>query len=389
MNFLLEAFRRNPYPTYAAMRTFAPIFHDRRHGFWLIFDYENVKRALADADVFSSRAAPPGNAALDWLIFLDPPLHSKLRGLVMSAFTPRAIASLETRIVERVDALIDSTIDRGRMDFVTEFADLLPVQVIADMIGLPPHDEPRLRRWTDAILHLGDAIFGGDLAARAVAGYRAAKEEMRPYLHDLVVSRRLKPEDDLLSRLVHADVDRERLSEDDIFSFFQLLLLAGSETTTNLIANALLCLVEHPEQLARVKNDRELLAPAIDEVLRFRAPAQIVFRATTCDVTLARKTIPAGQLVLLVIGAANRDPRQFKQPRKFDIARSPNKHLAFGHGAHYCIGATLSRLETRVALSRVFDRFKGFRLSGPKRWPPRTGLNVHGPMSLPIAFDPA
>jgi cytochrome P450 len=196
------------------------------------------------------------------------------------------------------------------------------------------------------------------------------------------------PRDDLLTRLVEAEVDGERLTEEEIFSFFQLLLLAGTETTTNLIANAVLCFLDHPEQLARVRAASELLPAAIEEVLRFRTPVQIVFRATTQDVELRGRVIPAGALVFLMVGSANRDARQFRDAHRFDVAREPTPHVAFGFGAHFCIGAALARLEARVALSALLERVPDLRRAHRGPWSPRTGLNVQGPRSLPMRFTP-
>jgi cytochrome P450 len=256
--------------------------------------------------------------------------------------------------------------------------------VIMEMLGMPRTDPVRIFSWTRAILQLGDTVLGGARAARAIVAYGAAKEEMRPYLAALLAERRRAPRADLLSRLLMAEVDGARLSEEEIFSFFQLLLLAGTETTTNLIAGAILCFMDHPEQLAIVQRDRALLPAAIEEVVRFRSPAQIMFRSAVEDVELRGKRIPAGSLVLAVIGSANRDPRQFSHPDRFDITRQGPAHVGFGHGIHFCVGAGLARLEARVALSVFLDRVSHFERAGSRRWKPRSGINIYGPRSLPL-----
>lgn len=382
---LANVFRRNPHPLYATFRRIAPVVRLRR-GMWAVFDYEHVKRALHDHDAFSSRAAPPGGAPLDWLIFQDPPRHTALRGLITRAFTPRAIGEMEPQVHAIVDELLDDALAAGTMDLVTEFAAQLPLRVIADMMGMPRADMPRLMAWSAAIMQLGDTIYGGERAANAKRAYAACKVDMLPYVRALVVARRTRPGNDLLTRLVHAEVDGTLLSEDDIFSFFQLLLLAGTETTTNLIANAMLCFFAYPDQLALVRATPSLLPAAIEEVLRFRSPVQMAFRATARDVSLRGRVIPGGSLVLAMIGSANRDPRQFHHAQCFDVTRTGVSHVGFGHGAHYCIGAALARLESRIALGALLERAGDIRPVAHRGWIPRPGINIHGPQHLPVRF---
>ncbi|MEO8623941.1 MAG: cytochrome P450 [bacterium] len=383
---LADALRRNPFPLYSALRRASPVLRVPGRPLWMLYDFESVKRALHDPATFSSRAAPPGGKPLDWLIFLDPPLHTKLRALVMRTFTPRAVASLEPRIEALTHELLDKVIARGTMDLATEFSAQLPLLVICELLGAPVEDRELLSRWSDVILHLGDMIYGGERAAKASADYRAVKDEMQPYVERQLAERRVAPRDDLLTRLLEATVDGERLTEEEILNFFQLLLLAGSETTTNLISNAMLSFIAYPDQLARLRAAPELLPSAIEEVLRFRAPLQMVFRNTACDVELHRRVIPAGHLVLVMVGSANRDPKQFKDPARFDITRSPNAHIAFGHGAHFCIGSALARLEAKVALPALLARLRDVQLVGP--WVPHTAVSVHGPRKFPIRFTP-
>ena len=374
--------RRNPFPAYAVMRRVAPVLHDRRHDLWLLFDYESVKRALHDPETFSSRAAPPGDKPLDWLIFQDPPVHTRLRGIILRTFTPRAIAALEPRIRDLTRELLDPAIARGGMDVAADFAVPLPLTVIAEMLGVPAGERAALKRWSEAILGLGDTVAGGEIAARAGTAFRAAKDEMQPHVARWLAERRRVPKEDLLTRLAEAEVDGERLTEEEILGFFQLLLLAGSETTTNLIASTVLCLATHPAQMARLRAEPDLLPSALEEVLRYRSPVQAVFRQTRRDVPVRGKTIPAGKLVLAMIGSANRDPRQFRDPGRFDIARDPNPHVAFGHGIHFCIGAALARLEARVAISQLLERTASMALVGG--WEPRKAVTVHGPSRLPV-----
>jgi cytochrome P450 len=387
LNFITDDIRRNPYPLYESMRRSSPVLYVEQLDFWMLFDYESVKRALSEHEIWSSRAAPPGGSPLDWMIFHDPPRHTKLRALVSRAFTPKVVAGLEPRIREISRELLDAVVPRGEMDLCADYTVPLPLMVIAEMLGIPTADQPRFRRWVDTILQLSDTVAGGELAARAESEARVAQDEMRVYLADVLHERRKNPGDDLLARLAVAEVDGERLTDEEILCFFQLLLLAGSETTINLINNAILSFIEHPGELARLQASPDLLPSAIEEVLRYRSPVQAVFRATTRDVELHGQVIPAGKLVLPMIGAANRDPACFPAPDRFDVGRDPNPHVGFGHGIHFCIGVPLARLEARIALPDLLSRLRHFRLASDAPWEPRQAFHVHGPTRLPITFD--
>jgi cytochrome P450 len=388
MNLFSDEVRRNPYPVYEQLRGRFPVLHEPRSDLWMLFDYEGVKRALQDHEAFSSIVAPPSAMTSQWLVFADPPRHTKLRALLMRAFTPRAVASLEPRILALSHALLDQRLPRGEMELAADFSVPLPLMVIAELLGAPIADQPRFRHWSDIIMALGYAISGSEEAARVQREFATVTEEMRVYVRDLAAQRRAAPRDDLLSRLVEAEVDGERLTEEELLGFFQLLLSAGHETTTNLLNNALLCFIEHPEQLARLRDEPGLLPSAIEEVLRYRSPVQAMFRVTRGEVSLHGQVIPAGKMVLAMIGSANRDPRKFQDPDRFDISRDPNPHIAFGHGIHFCIGAPLSRLEARIGLSVLLERVRGFRLASDAPWEPRRAIHVHGPARLPIRFTP-
>ena len=388
LSMFSDEMRRDPYAMYDQMRSGSPALHIPSVDLWLIFDYEGVKRAVHDHDAFSSRFSSPTGKAPDWLVFLDPPSHTKLRAIITRAFTPRAIAALEPRIRELSRELLDLTIERGGMDLVADYSSPLPTIVIAEMIGIPVADRRQFTRWSDVILGLSETISGGEEGERAVKAHAAVKEEMKDYLARLLEERRKAPKDDLLTRLVEAEVDGERLTEKEILDFFQLLLSAGTETTTNLIASAILCFIENPAELARLRAAPDLLPSAIEEVLRYRSPVQAIYRGTTRDVEMHGQVIPAGKLVLPIIGSANRDPQQFHEPGRFDITRDPNPHIAFGHGIHFCLGAALSRLEARIALSDLLSRLNGFELASHEPWEPRKPLHVHGPARLPIRFEP-
>ena len=382
MSVFTDDVRRNPFALYDQLRRNTPVLYDEASRLWMIFDYDSAKQALTDHETFSSRNGP------DWLIFTDPPRHTKLRSLISQAFTPRSIANMEPLIRKLSRELLDASLERGEMDLVADFSIPLPTLVIAEMLGIPVADRARFTHWNDVLLRMSYVIVGG-AAGSIVAEFKAATIEMGEYIASLVEERRASPKDDLLTRLVLAEVEGERLTPQEILGFFQLLLLAGSETTTNLINNAMLCFLDHRDQLALLESDMALLRSAIEEVLRYRSPLQWMYRIPRRDIEMRGQTIPAGKLTLVWIGSANHDPKQFENPEKFDIHRDPNPHVAFGHGIHFCLGAPLSRLEGRIALTDLLQRLKNVQLAGDQPWQPREGLHVHGPAALPIRFDRA
>jgi cytochrome P450 len=385
-----DEMRRNPYPAYDQMRSGSPVYHLAPFDLWMIFDFEGVRRVLVEHDTFSSdltHAPGQGNPG-EWFIFFDPPRHTKLRALISKAFTPRVVANLEPRIRELSRQLLDQTIERGEMDLATDFSVPLPMLVITEMIGVPAAEWPRYKRWSDAIVKLANTFSRDEEAATTMTEYRTVTSEMRTFLPDLISQRRAARQNDLLTRLVEAEVDGERLTQEEVLGFVQLLLVGGQETTANLINNAILSFIENPAQLARLRAAPDLLASAIEEVLRYSSPVQWMPRATTRDVEVHGQVIPAGKLVLPMIGSANRDPRQFPDAGRFDIARDPNPHIAFGHGIHSCLGAPLARMEARIALADFLERVQGFELASDEPWEPRKALHVHGPSRLPIRFTP-
>jgi cytochrome P450 len=388
MDFLSDDVRRDPYPLYARLRDASPLLHDARMDAWMVFDYDGVKRTLHDADAFSSSPATAGRPAPDWFIFADPPRHTRMRALLARAFTPRSVAALEPRIRWLSRALLDRSIQRGEMDLAADFSVPLPMLVISEMLGIPVADRPRFTHWSDVIMDLSHTLPGGEGAERATQAYRAVAAEMHDYVARLIDDRRVVPADDLLTRLVHAEVEGQGLTTMEILGFVQILLIAGQETTTNLLNNAVLCFIQHPDQLARLRAVPELLPSAIEEVLRYRSPVQWMFRFARADVQMHGRTIPAGAMVLPMIGSANHDAAHFADPARFEVARDPNPHLAFGHGIHHCIGAALGRLEARVALGDLLERLHDVELATSQPWAPRRALHVHGPARLPVRFQP-
>ena len=393
LSLFSDEVRRNPYPAYARVREATPLMHDAGSGLYLVFDYAGVNRVLVEHETFSSRHGPA-----DWLIFQDPPRHKQLRALVSKAFTPRSVVNLEGRIGEICRELLESAIGcgemdggetgRGELDLAEDFAIPLPMRVIGEMLGIPS-DRARFKRWNDVILKVSYLFGAGpnDPEAKVVmSDFYAATAEMNEYLGALLEQRRAEPRDDLLTRLLEAQIEGERLSQKDILGFFQLLLLAGSETTTNLINNAVLAFIEFPEQLELLRREPALLEKAIEEVLRYRSPLQWMFRLTRREVELHGQVIPEGRIVLAMIGAANHDPKVFAEPQKLEIRREPNPHLAFGRGDHFCMGAPLARLEAKIALGELIGRIGEIELASGEPWEPRKGLHVHGPSRLRIRF---
>jgi cytochrome P450 len=382
--------RRNPYPLYDQMRSVSPLFHLAPFDLWMIFDYEGVKRALADHDAFSSDLSliPGQGNPGEWFIFFDPPRHTRLRALISKAFTPRVVANLEPRIRELSRKLLDQVLDRGEIDLVGDYSLPLPMMVIAELIGVPAADWQRYKRWSDVILKIANTFTKDEEAAKTLDDYRAVTAEMRVFVTDLIAECRQATRDDLFTRLVQAEVNGERLTESEILGFVQLLLVGGQETTVNLINNAVLCFLENPDQLALLHAWPELLPSAIEEVLRYRSPLQWMPRASRRDVEMHGQVIPAHKLVLPLIGSANRDPSQFPNADRFEITRTPNPHIAFGHGIHACLGAPLARVEARIALRDLLNRLGTIELASAEPWEPRKALSVLGPSRLPIRFTP-
>jgi cytochrome P450 len=382
-DFFTDEMRRDPYPAYDRLRAHSPLLRTPPpFDAWLVLDYDGVKRVLGDPETFSSAVHAPRN----WFLFSDPPGHTKQRALISRAFIPRVVTNLAPRIREFSRELLDAVIERGEMDLANEYAGPLAMKVIATLIGIPASEWVRFRRWSDGVLEISRTRSGSEESARAFAAFQAVTGEMRDYLEVMVSERARAPKDDLLSRLVEAEVDGERLSGDELLGFFQLLVVGGQETTANLIANAILCLIENPDQLSRLREQPDLLPSAIEEVLRYRSPFAWLMRTPKRDVELHGQVIPKGALVLPMIGSANRDPRQFPDAGRFDITRDPNPHIAFGQGAHFCLGAPLARLEARIALADLLDRLDDIAPASEAPWEPRKALNVHGPERLPIRF---
>jgi cytochrome P450 len=381
------ATRREPYAVYARARREHPVY--RHEGFPVVsvFRYADVQSILKDAATWSSDFDRPGldrSEAPPSMIGLDPPSHTRLRALVNQAFTPRIIRNLESRMHEIAGELVDDAVARGEVDLVRSLTYPLPVVVIAEIIGVPPADREQFKHWSDvAVAGLGSALFRPPTAER-MAELDQARTEMGRYFSALADERRRAPREDLLTGLVQAELEGSRLSHVEMLSMLVLLLVAGNETTTSLIGNAVLTLLDHPDELARVRADRALLPSAIDEVMRWSSPVQMDPRRATRALELRGEPIAENQLVVSWIGSANRDEDVFADPDRFDIGRRDNRHIGFGLGPHYCLGANLARLEAQVAMAALLDRTRAFERTGSEPLPIHPSIVFRGVTELPL-----
>jgi cytochrome P450 len=369
----------DPYPIYAALRDDAPAYVDEERGFWALSRYGDVRGAIDDWHTYSSTGGitlerGPG-ATEPMLIEMDPPRHTELRALVSRSFTPRRVAEMEgpTRALAR--ELIAAA--GPRFDAIEDFAAILPMAVISTMLGIPRGDQDEVRGWTDAMLHRdeGDA----DITPQGIAG----ATNLYGYLHELVAARRREPRDDMTTALITASDDARSLSVNEVMGFLFLLVIAGNETTTKLIGNALYWLWRFPDQRAPLLTDPAAITGAVEEVLRFDTSTQGLARLLTRDVDLHGVTLPAGMKGLLLFGSANRDPRRWERADALDITRNPAGHVAFGHGIHHCLGAVLARLETRVALEELLPHLGAYEIDESASSRVHSG-NVRGFAHLPI-----
>lgn len=390
-------FKADPHPTYARLRTEAPVYRARlgwrRHA-WLLARYDDVNALLRDPrfakDPRNARGEG-GRGAAPWMpgplrplahnmLDLDAPDHTRLRALVQKAFTPRMVDSIRPRIQALVDGLVDRAASSGRMELVRDLALPVPLTVISDLLGVPEADRMRFHR-------LSATILSGQPGLGAIKVVPAVLSLFR-YLRPLFAARRAEPRDDLITALVQAEEAGDRMSEDELLGMTFLLLAAGHETTVNLIASGVLTLLRHPDQLERLRVDSSLLKPGTDELARFTSPVELATeRYAREDLELCGVGIRRGEMVLGVIASANRDPAHFDAPDDLDVGRDPNRHLAFGVGAHYCLGAPLARLEAQIAIGTLLERAPGLRLTvkpDAVRW--RKHAFLRGPAEVPLVM---
>jgi cytochrome P450 len=386
---LTPDFYANPYPTYRALREHEPVKR-LPNGSWFLTRYDDLVAAYKNTKMFSSDkkkefapkygASPLYEHHTTSLVFNDPPAHTRVRRLIMGALSPRAISGMEPDVIALVDRLLDAIAAKGKVDLIDDFASAIPIEVIGNLLGVPQDEREPLRDWSLAILGALEPVVAPDVFAR---GNKAVKDFL-VYLEGLVAGRRAKPgnpERDVLTRLIQGENNGERLTEKELLHNCIFLLNAGHETTTNLIGNGLVALSDHPAEKQRLIDNPALIKTAVEEMLRFESSNQLGNRMTVEPVELGGIAMPAGTPVTLCIGAANRDPAQFADPERLDIGRMPNRHLAFGTGAHQCAGMALARLEGAIAISRFLARFPNYALGGK---PVRGGrVRFRGFLSVP------
>ena len=386
--------RADPYPRYAALRAVAPV-HRSAFGFWALSRYDDCQQLLRHPGVGKDFSGAMNSMGLSDaqrtvqdrfrndrsnMLVTDPPDHTRLRGLVSRAFTPRTVESLRPRIVAIVDDLLDG-FGAGEVDVVDALAFPLPITVIGDMLGVPADDRRALRPLVRAVT----AVLELAITPDALAAADVADAQLGAYFSELAAERRARPQDDMLTRLIEAEDKGDQLTEGELISTVILLFAAGFETTTHLIGNGVLALLRNPDQLARLRADRSLVRPAVEELLRYDSPVQLAVRTAYEDISIGETSIPAGSVVLALLGAANHDPARFHDPGRLDVGRDEGPPMSFGGGIHFCLGAALARLEGQIVLDRLLDRFATMELAGgPATY--RDSLTLRGLTSLPVRF---
>ncbi|MDB6054923.1 MAG: cytochrome [Verrucomicrobiales bacterium] len=376
-------FIQHPYPVYRRLRESSPVYWSESWGCWILTRYEDIVGVLQDPSTFSSQGRVTNvierGYSVDFqtlvkplldhfkhgLINSDPPDHTRMRRLVQKSFLPRALEILRPQIERMTDALIQRGMKQAHFDVVKDLAYPLPVSVIAELLGVPPEMHDQFKEWTSAAL-----VFQAVPKASqdTILRSQSAIMAMRSYLENMVRDRRIQKKSDLISELVEVEEVGEKLSQQELLSTGVSLLVAGHETTTSLITSTIRCLAQHPEALREVQEEDSLLMGAIEESLRFESPLQRVGRTVTRDIEVGDQTLKKGQSVLSFLGAANRDPAQFASPDRFDIHRSPNKHMAFGSGNHFCLGAALARMEAPIVVKKLLLALPRFEVISSGKW---------------------
>ena len=387
----------NPYPLYARLRTEDPVHWDPYLHAWIVTRYADVITVLHHfsasrtptpeqlAAIGLAELGPVAQVMVKQMLFLDAPDHTRLRALASTAFTPSRVERLRSHIKDILDSLIEPLLSAGQMDLIADLAAPLPAIVTAEMLGVPIADAEQLKEWSaDFAEVLGNFQHNPDRASRTLK----CVEEMTEYFFESIRRMRTEPREGLINALLTAEIDGDRLTEEEIVANCIVTMVGGQETTTNLIGNGVLTLVRHPDQLERLKNDLTLIPSAVEELLRYESPSQHTARICPQDTEIRGKKIRKGQAVIAVMGAGNRDPERFPDPDRLDLARTDNRHLAFGWASHFCFGAPLARIEGQLAFQAIVSRMADLALEpGPLVW--RDNLGLRGLTSLPVTFNEA
>ena len=387
----------DPYPLYQRLRETDPVFWDETLNAWVLTSYADAVVMLRDPRFSAVRfvtdtnqippevveaLGSPMRALTRQMLFLDPPDHTRLRGLVAKAFTPRVVEAMRTHIQEIVDRLLDAAQSSGQIELMGQFANPLPAIVIAEMLGVPAEDRDKFTVWS---AHFGSLLEGKDMTMEEMVQAFLGVSAFMDYFRGIIAARRTTPKDDLLQAMIDAEVGGDVLGEEELLGNCVLILAAGHITTTHLIGNGMLALLNNPEQYELLKHNPDIVSLAVMELLRYDSPVQATARVLKEDLVLRDKQLKAGDHVLASLGAANRDPAQFTAPDSLDLSRVENRHLAFGQGVHFCLGAPLARLEAEVAFSTLVRRLRNPRLVEDVQWYP--GMVFRGLQGLAIAFD--
>lgn len=383
----------NPYPTYAALRAKDPVHWSPLMDSWVLSRYADVDAVLRDHKRFSNDGRNRTNSRVRQvqtvaggepsMLFLDPPDHTRLRSLVSKAFTPQAIEALKPRIQAIMTELLDQIETPSAFDLIDTIAYPLPVIVMAELLGVPPKDRAQFKIWSDKRARALEPTIKPHEVQEAIQ----AGNDLDAYFLDIIHERRKDPRSDLISSLVAAEEAGDKLTQREVVIMLRLLLVAGNETTTNLIGNGMLALLQHPEQLQRLRDEPQLMASAVEELLRYDPPVQIDGRTVLEDVEIRGRQVRRGQGVVLLLGSANHDPEVFRQPERLDIARQDATNIAFGRGIHHCLGAPLARLEGRIAFEALLARFRDIRLF-TERPAFKDNIVLRGLKTLPVAATP-
>jgi cytochrome P450 len=384
-NPFLPEVRLDPYPVYQQLREREPVQWNEHIEIWTLTRYADVAAVLRDGRMSADRTTadrfrlPPGRQIYQSMLTLDPPDHTRLRTLVNKAFTPTTVSRLRPRIQALVDEILDKAEEEGSLEVIADLAYPLPVTVIAEMLGVPPEDYQIFKDWSATLAANLDPLRAGEMREAAFD----ARDALSEYLSGIVDKRRARPRDDMISALLAVEESGDALSHRELLIMCNLLLIAGHETTVNLIGNGLRALLTHPDQLERLRDEPDLIETAVEELLRFDSPVQLTGRVVSEDLEVGGVQMRPGHFVMVLLGAANRDPAQFPDPDRLDLARHPNQHLSFGRGIHFCLGAPLARVEGQVAIGSLVRRFPRLRLDGEPVQ--RDTVTLRGLESLPVA----